>query len=146
MLVCPDASNLTSAKLAELGGQEALGKIIGGVTNISSRTRKFMEARAKEWSGSHGMASFFHDQHDQNYDVDGNWLAMTSNGVFFLVLGGSLGPSPAMTFRPSYIDQDWKADDAGEFEKVLKRVELTPRLVNSIKRGPNGLVAEYSSK
>lgn len=100
-----------------------------------------MEDRAQEWSKSHGMVFWLYDS---SYSSDSEWFGRTSDGVLFLALDG-LGPSLAMTFRPSYVDQVWKADNAAEFEKLLKQVNITPRRVNSIGREWTGMVTKYSA-
>ena len=104
-----------------------------------------MEARATDCSSNHGIAWWFLDAHDPSYSTNSEWLARTSDGIYFLVLT-SLGPAPTLTFRPSYMTQEWSVDYTLEFDKLLKRVDVIPQVVNAVRRSPTGLVEEYCLK
>ncbi|ODA80705.1 hypothetical protein RJ55_03664 [Drechmeria coniospora] len=134
-----------AAKVAEAVDEKVLGHFLGAVSSIASRTRHYMEARAKEHASTHGIASWYFSAHDASYSTSREWLARTSDGTFFLVRGGGRGPDPAMTFLPAYMEQEWSVDDAAEFDKLLTRVGVTPKKVKQIRRGSDGLVVEYIS-
>jgi len=131
------------AFIAEGLEHEFVGKFIKSLANISSRTREYMEARAKDCYLTHGISTWLLEDHDPNYGSDSEWLARTTDGVYFLVLRDGWGPAPTMTFCPGYMTTEWSADYTAEFDKLLKRVGITPRIVNAVRRGPDGLVVEY---
>jgi len=120
---------------------KALEKLTGdiGIGKIKSRSRKLMEKNAESCGNGIGFI-FFPD----NPDDEDEFLAKTSEGIYFPVTDRLLGPTVNMTFRPNFFESTWAGDHkAMEFEKILNKLGVKSRKVDSVWMRDDGLVGKY---